>query len=201
MKALLLKDGFTLLRQLRFFLLLFVIFAVLPGFNSSAFAIVYVAFLPLSAMAYDERAKWDQLAAMMPYTPHQLVLSKYVLGYICVALVVLLSIIAQLIITAATGAALEMADLYGTLLCISLALMLQAIHLPLLFKFGVEKSRIVFFILAFLLACLFTALSVETLFTTTLQLRLILAVALVVTVAVNLLSISISTKFYAQQIT
>ena len=38
--------------------------------------------LPYTAMAYDERSKWNQLAAMMPYSDRDIVLSKYVFGWL-----------------------------------------------------------------------------------------------------------------------
>jgi hypothetical protein len=97
MSALLRKDYYTLLRQMRFFLFMIVIFAVLPGVSMAGFAVIYAAMLPITALAYDERSKWDSLAAMMPYTPKQIVASKYVLGYIGIALAGLLALAAQFI--------------------------------------------------------------------------------------------------------
>ena len=44
---------------------------------------LYAAMMPISALAYDENCKWDQLAAMMPYSVRDIVLSKYLFGYIC----------------------------------------------------------------------------------------------------------------------
>ena len=38
------------------------------GSSTASFAFVYSAMLPITAMAYDERSKWDKLAAMMPYS-------------------------------------------------------------------------------------------------------------------------------------
>lgn len=82
MKALLLKDFYVLWKQMRIFLLLIVVFSALPGGYSAIFAVTYAALLPYSCVAYDERSKWDQLAAMLPYTVRDLVLSRYVLGWI-----------------------------------------------------------------------------------------------------------------------
>ena len=85
MKGLLLKDYYTLLKQVRFYLIFLLIFTIIPNMNLSSIAIVYAAMLPITVIAFDERSKWDQLAAMMPYTERELVFSKYVLGYIAVA--------------------------------------------------------------------------------------------------------------------
>ncbi|MEG2037837.1 MAG: ABC-2 transporter permease, partial [Ruthenibacterium sp.] len=62
MKGLLLKDFYVLWKQARVLLLLMLAFTVLPGM--SAFVILYAAMLPYTALAYDEQAKWDTLAAM-----------------------------------------------------------------------------------------------------------------------------------------
>ena len=92
MKGLLLKDLYTLGKQMKIFLVLLVAFALIPGYSISAFAVMYAAMLPMTALAYDERSKWDTLAAMMPYSTGALVLSKYLLGYFlafCAALIAL----------------------------------------------------------------------------------------------------------------
>ena len=65
---------------MKIFLVLLVAFALIPGYSMSAFAVMYAAMLPMTALAYDERSKWDTLAAMMPYSTGALVLSKYLLG-------------------------------------------------------------------------------------------------------------------------
>ena len=95
MKALLLKDGYVLYKQLKLFLLILIIFCTLPGISATGFSMIYVIMLPVSTLSYDEHSKWNQLAAMMPYTPRQMVVSKYVLGYIGAGCVVLLSSISS----------------------------------------------------------------------------------------------------------
>ena len=90
MKGLLLKDWYTLTRQLKFILAMLVFFSILPGYSTVSFALVYAAMLPITALAYDERSKWDELAAMMPYSVRELVLSKYILGLLCfIAMIVI----------------------------------------------------------------------------------------------------------------
>jgi energy-coupling factor transporter ATP-binding protein EcfA2 len=71
------------------------IFTIIPNMNLSSIAIVYAAMLPITVIAYDERSKWDQLAAMMPYSKRELVFSKYLLGYIGVALFSIITLVLQ----------------------------------------------------------------------------------------------------------
>ena len=66
MRGLLIKDAYTIVKQTKVLLLITVIFAVVPSdflFGSSVF---YAAMMPITALAYDERAKWDKFAGMLP---------------------------------------------------------------------------------------------------------------------------------------
>ena len=81
MRGLIMKDMLTIAKQAKAFLILILFFAVIPSFSGSSFAMLYAAMMPISALAYDENCKWDQLAAMMPYSVRDIVLSKYLLGY------------------------------------------------------------------------------------------------------------------------
>lgn len=85
MSALLLKDYYVIFRQMKIFLLLILVFSCIPGTFYSTFAVVYASMLPYTALAYDERSRWDQMAAMMPYSARDVVLSKYLFGWIAVA--------------------------------------------------------------------------------------------------------------------
>lgn len=147
MKALLLKDTYTLLKQMKLFLLLVIVFAVIPGFSSSGFVIVYAALLPISSLAYDERAKWDKLAVMMPYSVQDMVASKYVMGYLAIAASVVLCALAQLAVAAFTREPVS-AELFPELAAIAaVSLLLMSINLPLVIKMGVEKGRMIFLVL------------------------------------------------------
>ena len=76
MKALLMKDCFVLWKQLRIFIFVMLVITVFNGGFGNVFIVIWAAMLPYTAMAYDERSKWDQLAAMMPYSVRDIVLSK-----------------------------------------------------------------------------------------------------------------------------
>ena len=58
MSGLLLKDLLTIGKQMKLYLVILVVFALMPGMSMPAFAVVLAAMLPITAQAYDERAKW-----------------------------------------------------------------------------------------------------------------------------------------------
>lgn len=150
MSALLLKDYYVIFRQMKVFLLLILVFSCIPGTFYSTFAVVYAAMLPYTALAYDERSKWDQLAAMMPYSDRDIVLSKYVFGWIGVAIAaaatfVIQSVLAFVWLSDVTGPSVPV-----ILLSVCVAVCILDITLPLMFRFGVEKGRLVMFLVIFL---------------------------------------------------
>ena len=147
MKGLMWKDIYTLLKQAKFILLLMVLFACLPGYSMSAFAIFYGAMLPITALAYDERSKWDELAAMMPYSVKEIVGSKYVLGLLLVGSISALSIAARIVTGIIKATPFDAEGIISILILACLSLVLLMVDLPLMFRLGVEKGRIIYILL------------------------------------------------------
>lgn len=150
MKGLLIKDFYNLAKQMKFFLLFIVVFACMPGFSFMTFAIVYATVLPMTSISYDERAKWDKLAAMMPYSAMDSVLSKYVLGLCLVFGTAILTCFAQAVIGIFTHTKLTGTFFTQLALVVCFALIIESIELPVLIKLGTEKGRmlIIVFIVA-----------------------------------------------------
>ena len=147
MKALILKDTYVIWRQMKYFLVMILLFSALPSGFNNAFAVVYAAMLPYTALAYDERSKWEQMAAVMPYSTRDIVLGKYVFGWLCIAAAAVLSLLLQAALSLVSSrvfspAMMVMSALGG--LCI------LAISLPVMFRFGVEKGRMAMFLIIFL---------------------------------------------------
>ena len=150
MSALLLKDYYVIFRQMRIFLLLILVFSCIPGTFYSTFAVVYASMLPYTALAYDERSKWDQLAAMMPYSARDVVLSKYVFGWISVAIAAVGTFVLQTILSFVWLSDVTGPSIPVILLSVCVAVCILDITLPLMFRFGVEKGRLLMFFIIFL---------------------------------------------------
>ena len=138
MKGLLYKDFLVLRKQLWTMLLLVAIFCFIPNdtsfFNLGLFFVIYTALLPASLLAYDERARWDRLAPMLPVTRRDIVRSKYVMGFF-------LALGAGVLYWAGRA-------IHGVFIpdqaaaAMALALIFQSFLYPVLFRYGVEKGRI-----------------------------------------------------------
>lgn len=147
MKALIIKDTYVIWRQMKYFLILILIFSALPSGFNNAFAVIYTSMLPYTALAYDERSKWDQLAAMMPYSTRDAVLSKYVFGWLCIGGAAVLSGLLQM----ALSLVVDRVFLPGVMVLSVLgAVCILAISLPLMFRMGVEKGWLAMFLVIFL---------------------------------------------------
>ena len=150
MKALLYKDACVLWKQMKFMLVIIAVFCLLPNsFGLTAFFVVYPGLmLPVSLMAYDERAHWDSFAAMLPYPPRALVLSRYAAGWLLTLLAGVLYLVGALIQD--QGAPLGTA--LGTLgWVLAVVLLCQAILFPFFFRVGTEQGRLYMILLSVLL--------------------------------------------------
>ena len=174
------------------------IITVFNGSFGNVFIVVWASMMPYTAMAYDERSKWDQLAIMMPYSVQDIVLSKYVLGWLCTGAAALFAILIQLAQTALGSpfAALAPAtNLAG--FCASLCVL--AVTLPCMFHFGVEKGRLMMFLLIFLVCGAAGALLAVAVDMGDGLLRMppvLLATLPILAVALTAVSIPLSTRLY-----
>lgn len=98
---------------------------------------VMAALLPITALSYDEKSNWDKYALTMPIERKDIVLCKYVLSIILSIFVLIISLTYQILIKVSFEKAVE-TSVSG--FCV--ALLTPALILPILFKFGVEKGRI-----------------------------------------------------------
>ena len=199
MKALIKKDIFTVLKSMKVFLVIIILFSIIPNFSASSFAVVYASMLPLTALAYDERSKWDTLAATMPYSPWQIVGSKYALGYLGLAGSILLTLAAQAA-TRLLGVAFDAASSESVLYAACTGLMMTALSLPAAFRLGVEKGRLM---LTALLVCILAVVllsdrltQVFSADTSAVSLRI---AALIFFAAINAASIALSAKLYEKR--
>ena len=149
MKALVQKDFYVIWKQMRIYVLVLVLLSMVNSAFNMVFLVVWCSMLPYTALAYDERCKWDQMAAMMPYSPRDLVLSKYVLGWLCagaasVIVLAVQAIIRVLHLPMATGTPLAVLRSF----CASAGVL--AVTLPVMIRFSVERGRMVMFLVIFL---------------------------------------------------
>lgn len=121
---------------------------------------VLISMLPYSCFSYDNIAKWELYGLSLPLRRSRIVLARY--------LTVLLALAFSAVLCGLFGAALaalgQMEDwglyLSSAIGALGFSVLLNAILLPLLYRFGAERARILFFgVLGAIVAIGFTVLS------------------------------------------
>jgi len=147
-KGFLRKDLYLTIRYCRSIFLIVIVFAVIGCYQGeNYFFILYpaimVSLVSVSLLSFDEREHFCAYAATMPVPRSVYVTAKYLLGLgygiVCVIFILLL----QFFSGHTTGRDLPV------LSCILffLVMLTPAVTLPFMFKFGVEKGRMVYYIM------------------------------------------------------
>ena len=151
MKGLLLKDWYMVMKYCKAYLLICLVFiGVSIMSDDNFFFILYPCILcgmiPVTLLGYDERSKWDQYCAALPYTKAQIVSGKYLLGMGTQIGMLLLSAVIQVIRMRVSGAfSWKSFSSILSMLAI-LSFLTPAISLPPMFRWGVEKGRMAYYI-------------------------------------------------------
>lgn len=150
MKGLLLKDLYMMKRYMRSYLLMMAVFMGIAAMDPGNLFFVYYpcmlsGMVPTSLLGYDERSKWEMFAETLPCTRAQIVSVKYLLGVILQLVVLVLTAIVQGVVMLPTG------DWAGYLILLEMLVMLgcvsSSVTLPFMFRFGVEKGRMAYYVM------------------------------------------------------
>lgn len=147
MKGLIRKDLYILRSVGWLFIAVDLAFSLVPDLRFFAFAAFYTVMLTLMLMQADEQCKWDTLLPMLPVSRRTVVLEAYVLNWVYMALITAMALGSQLIW--ARFGHIPVNGEYVMMLSVELciALIAQAITLPLLFRCGTTKGRLIMLIL------------------------------------------------------
>ena len=110
-----------------------------------SFLAVLITMLPFNCFSYDNSAKWDVYALTLPVSRNGIVVARYL------TVLVLTAAGAALALLAGAAAALfgRMEDwqtyLVTCIVVLAIGILINAVMLPLLYKFGAERARIIFY--------------------------------------------------------
>lgn len=151
MIGLMVKDFLVMRKTIRSYLLVMLVYTVLAIIGAwsadfvGGFLMTMVAILPMNTFAYDKQAKWDVYGLTFPVGRTKTVAARY--------LAVLLLAFGGLALAAAAGLLMgamgKIEYIGGYLLtcavCGLLAMLMNAVLLPILYKFGPERARIMLY--------------------------------------------------------
>ena len=144
MNGLIRKDLYVADRTGRLLMILALVLSLVPSMGSfgSTYAMMMALMIPLNAIAYDEKCKWDRYAAMLPYKVGQLVWSKYLLSYLYTLLGGSIIVLGAFLRGMTTGAVDWKETAEMSVLLAVVMLFITALGLPMLYRFGSEKGRL-----------------------------------------------------------
>lgn len=144
------KDFLVMRKQLSYYLIFVVLYAgltvagVFTPFILPGIVVLVGMMLPMSSVGYDDQARWDKYAAATPAGRTGMVAARYLS-----ALIVLVAgsalILVLMLVLGLTGLidSPPVESIAAVLACLCAALVFDAVILPILIKFGAEKSRII----------------------------------------------------------
>ena len=208
MNSLILKDFISLKSYSKTLAIIIGFFTIITFTNDepsflSGMIILIMSMLPITSFSYDQHAKWDLFSQTLPVSRKQLVMSKYVLGIISIVAGAILAILLNVAVLLVKS--LEV-DIWYLILANSLialvALLYLSILIPLVYKFGVEKSRlltIVVLAIPSVLAIVLSNAGVSIPVLDEITPAIVVAIGLVFVVCVMLISYVISVRIYMKK--
>lgn len=201
MTALLKKDMYVADKQFHLLAGLGLLFGLIPNMESfgSTYALMVAFMIPLNAIAYDEKCKWDRYAAMLPYRVSELVGCKYLLGVIYTLLAMVIVAAGAVFRGVVLKTGFNFTELRNTILMLIVVMVfVMNFTLPMLFRFGTERGRILMILMLGVAVGLGLGIVkvADTLELPSLPVPAIAAAAIAVGAVMTVVSIRVSMVFY-----
>ena len=164
MKGLIIKDILNLRNYMKQLILVFIFFIAYGIFLKNGVFVGSMITLMLSmqvitTMSYDEYAKWDKYALTMNINRKDIVLSKYVFFIMSIIIGIVVGIISSSLINIISDSNVGIDEILVTSIMVPcIFAILFSIIIPIVFKTGVEKARVVMMAVLFIPAVLVAAI-------------------------------------------
>lgn len=206
MKGLLLKDLYNMGQQKKILVFLALFYGAFALFTDSSgmlnVLVLVCSMLSVSAFSYDEFAKWDSYALSLPVTRKEIVAARYLFATLltgCGALAALVLGTLSFIVRSQTNFGAMVISIASIT---ALSFLLLSLLLPLCYKFGLEKGRIMLMI--FMMVLVFLGMSLPELLANlpemfALQSLLLPVIVLLLCAVALVLSYSASVRIYEKR--
>lgn len=151
MKGLLLKDRYQTVSQMKTMYLIVAVVLVVWMFGTSdsyafpiSYAAIFLGVLPVNLLGYDQNSGWVEYSLTLPVSKKVLVAEKYLVGLLCAAASVVIGGLFVVVLSLRKGAALDGTALFFVWNGVNTILLMNGISLPLMYRFGAEKARMIY---------------------------------------------------------
>lgn len=154
MKGLLLKDWYQVKTNMwMMYLTVLAVLAILVFSTSNAYvfpvsyAAVFLGILPVNLLTYDQSVGWVEYGRTLPVSKKTLVAEKYLIGLFCAAAAVVIGGLFITVISLRTGTTPDKDALSLLAGSVCAILLINGIMLPLYYRFGAEKARMLYMLM------------------------------------------------------
>ena len=164
MKGLLIKDILNMknyMKQLVLVLIFFIAYGIFlkNGTFGGTMITLMLSMQVITTMSYDEYAKWDKYALTMNINRKDIIISKYIFFTISIIIGIVVGITTSIAINQIAKLDTGMNEIIVTSIVVPCVFaILFSIIIPVVFKTGVEKGRIVMMLILFIPAILVGAI-------------------------------------------
>lgn len=165
MKGLLLKDFYMMKKYCKAYVVIasaFLIASVVEKGNAffMLYPIILSSMIPVTLISYDEKQKWNVYGQIFPYSRRQMVSVKYIIALIVVAAFCILAAAVQL--SQWIFHAYPLQDFLAVMsVMLVIGLVAPAIMMPIVFKYGVEKGRVIYYAVIIILCAAYGAIAIS----------------------------------------
>ena len=151
MKGLLLKDFYMMTKYCRSYIWIAILFLAISFVNSenmffTFYPCLLVGMIPVNLLAYDEKSRWLSYSETLPYTKAQIVSGKYIIGLFVQIIMLLLTAVALAVRMVRDQVFHWNSYLFLIIMLLLMSMIASSISLPFMFKWGVEKGRMAYYI-------------------------------------------------------
>ncbi len=143
-------DMLSMKKVVKLYLIVSVIYIALGIFNGGgsgmvSFLVFFAVMLVLASFSYNDICHWDKFINVTPVRRIEIVAAKYIFALTAVAVSTLIGEIVLYVTGKMSGRPLE-EDMISMLVVSGIGMVYLSIMLPILFKVGAEKGRIIMFV-------------------------------------------------------
>lgn len=204
MKGLLLKDFYMAKRYFGWFMLVIAGMLIMSCLVEDMqifliYPMIVSNIIPVSLIAYDEHDKWSQYSGTLPYTRAQVVTGKYLVSVCLGVAFFLLSMAVASVRMQMYGQFIMEAWMRIGVIVLILGCLAPILMLPVVFKFGAEKGRVIYLVILGVICGVLMGLDVKGISLSTMHNLWPIVAVLGVMVALYALSWRLSIRFYQKR--
>lgn len=148
MKGLMIKDFYILWKRGKILLAVLAVYTFMSFYMSQSFTLSFMVVmisitLPMTAMAYDERGRFDAYACALPVSRTAVIRARYLMALLLILGGTVFSLAVSVVFALVQGGGIQLEAMVAAGASLLVALFYLSLILPFIVWLGTEKARII----------------------------------------------------------